>query len=25
LVLTFVGADVWITGYHSFARFIQQP
>jgi cytochrome c-type biogenesis protein CcsB len=25
LVLTFVGANLWVTGYHSFGRFIQQP
>ena len=25
LVCTFVGANLWLTGYHSFARFIQQP
>ena len=25
LVLTFVGANLWLTGYHSFAKFIQQP
>jgi cytochrome c-type biogenesis protein CcsB len=25
LVCTFVGADLWLTGYHSFAKFIQRP
>ena len=25
LLCTFVGANLWLTGYHSFARFIQQP
>jgi cytochrome c-type biogenesis protein CcsB len=25
LVVTFVGASLWLTGYHSFAKFIQQP
>ena len=25
LAVTFVGANLWLTGYHSFARFIQQP
>ena len=25
LVLTFVGANLWITGYHSFASFLRQP
>jgi cytochrome c-type biogenesis protein CcsB len=25
LVFTFVGAALWITGYHSFAKFIQRP
>jgi cytochrome c-type biogenesis protein CcsB len=25
LVCTFVGANLWITGYHSFAGFIQKP
>jgi cytochrome c-type biogenesis protein CcsB len=25
LVCTFVGAALWITGYHSFAKFIQRP
>jgi cytochrome c-type biogenesis protein CcsB len=25
LVITFVGANLWLTGYHSFDRFIQTP
>jgi cytochrome c-type biogenesis protein CcsB len=25
LICTFVGASLWITGYHSFGKFIQQP
>jgi cytochrome c-type biogenesis protein CcsB len=25
LVCTFVGANLWLTGYHSFAKFIQRP
>jgi len=25
LVVTFVGANLWITGYHSFASFLKQP
>jgi cytochrome c-type biogenesis protein CcsB len=25
LVITFVGANLWITGYHSFASFVKQP
>jgi len=25
LLCTFVGANLWLTGYHSFASFIQQP
>jgi ABC-type transport system involved in cytochrome c biogenesis permease subunit len=25
LVCTFVGANLWLTGYHSFAGFIQRP
>jgi cytochrome c-type biogenesis protein CcsB len=25
LLCTFVGAALWITGYHSFAKFIQRP
>lgn len=25
LVCTFVGANLWITGYHSFASFLKQP
>ncbi|MFZ5449378.1 MAG: c-type cytochrome biogenesis protein CcsB [Thermodesulfobacteriota bacterium] len=25
LIFTFVGANLWLTGYHNFARFIQQP
>jgi hypothetical protein len=23
LVVTFVGANLWLTGYHSFGKFIQ--
>lgn len=25
LIFTFVAANLWFTGYHNFARFIQQP
>ena len=25
LVGTFVGANLWLTGYHSFDKFIQRP
>jgi cytochrome c-type biogenesis protein CcsB len=25
LVCTFVGANLWLTGYHSFAKFLQTP
>jgi cytochrome c-type biogenesis protein CcsB len=25
LIFTFVSANLWLTGYHNFARFIQQP
>ncbi|MEW6388386.1 MAG: c-type cytochrome biogenesis protein CcsB [Thermodesulfobacteriota bacterium] len=25
LIVTFVGANLWLTGYHSFASFIRQP
>jgi cytochrome c-type biogenesis protein CcsB len=25
LVCTFVGASLWLTGYHSFGKFLQQP
>jgi cytochrome c-type biogenesis protein CcsB len=25
LVVTFVGANLWVTGYHSFASFLKQP
>jgi len=25
LVCTFVGANLWLTGYHSFAKFLQRP
>jgi cytochrome c-type biogenesis protein CcsB len=25
LIFTFVGANLWLTGYHNFARFIQKP
>jgi cytochrome c-type biogenesis protein CcsB len=25
LIITFVGANLWLAGYHNFARFIQQP
>jgi cytochrome c-type biogenesis protein CcsB len=25
LIITFVGANLWLTGYHNFARFIQKP
>ena len=25
LIVTFVGANLWLTGYHNFARFIQKP
>ncbi len=25
LLCTFVGANLWLTGYHSFAAFIQKP
>jgi cytochrome c-type biogenesis protein CcsB len=25
LVCTFVGANLWLTGYHNFARFLQRP
>ncbi len=25
LLCTFVGANLWLSGYHSFAKFIQQP
>lgn len=25
LIVTFVGANLWLTGYHNFARFMQKP
>ena len=25
LIVTFVGANLWLTGYHNFSRFIQTP
>jgi hypothetical protein len=25
LIFTFVGANLWLAGYHNFASFIQQP
>jgi ABC-type transport system involved in cytochrome c biogenesis permease subunit len=25
LVITFVGANLWITGYHSFDSFLRRP
>jgi cytochrome c-type biogenesis protein CcsB len=25
LIITFVGANLWLSGYHSFASFIKQP